>query len=51
MQKDEILNASKREHRNKDLAEIEVIYQAGSHAGRCQALIVRSWKGGLAICR
>ena len=33
MQKDEILNASKREHRNKDLAEIEVIYQAGSHAG------------------
>ena len=39
MQKDEILNASKREHRNKDLAEIEVIYQAGSHAGRVGALL------------
>ena len=39
MQKDEILNASKREHRNKDLAEIEVIYQAGSHAGRVGALV------------
>ena len=39
MQKDEILNASKREHRNTDLAEIEVIYQAGSHAGRVGALV------------
>ena len=34
MKKDEILNASRKEHRNKDLAEMEVIYQAGSHAGR-----------------
>ena len=33
MQKDEILNASRKEHRNKDLVEMEVIYQAGSHAG------------------
>ena len=34
MKKDDILNASRKEHKNKDLAEIEVIYQAGSHAGR-----------------
>ena len=33
MKKDDILNASQKEHKNKDLAEIEVIYQAGSHAG------------------
>ncbi len=39
MKKDEILNASRKEHRNKDLAEIEVIYQAGSHAGRVGALV------------
>ena len=32
MKKDEILNASRKEHRNKDLAEMEVVYQAGSHA-------------------
>ena len=31
MKKDEILNASRKEHRNKDLAEMEVVYQAGSH--------------------
>ena len=34
MKKDEILNASRKEHRNKDLAEMEVVYQAGSHASR-----------------
>ena len=38
MKKDDILNASRKEHKNKDLAEIEVIYQAGSHAGRVGAL-------------
>lgn len=39
MKKDEILNASRKEHRNKDLAEMEVVYQAGSHAGRVGALV------------
>ena len=39
MKKDEILNASKKEHRNKDLAEMEVVYQAGSHASRVGALV------------
>ena len=34
MKKDEILNASRKEHRNKDLAEMEVVYQAGSHASK-----------------
>ena len=32
MKKDEILNASRKEHQNKDLAEMEVLYLAGSHA-------------------
>lgn len=39
MKKDDILNASRKEHKNKDLAEIEVIYQAGSHASRVGALV------------
>lgn len=39
MKKDDILNASRKEHKNKDLAEIEVIYQAGSHADRVGALV------------
>ena len=39
MKKDEILNASRKEHRNKDLAEMEVVYQAGSHASRVGALV------------
>lgn len=39
MKKDEILNASRKEHRNKDLAEMEVIYQAGSHASRAGAFV------------
>ena len=40
MKKDEILNASRKEHRNKDLAEMEVVYQAGSHASRVGAFSV-----------
>lgn len=39
MKKDDILNASREEHQNKDLAEIEVIYYAGSHASRVGALV------------
>ena len=39
MKKDEILNASRKEHRNKDLAEMEGVYQAGSHASRVGALV------------
>ena len=46
MKKDEILNASRKEHRNKDLAEMEVVYQAGSHASRVGALEI-----GRASCR
>ena len=38
MKKDEILNASRKEHRN-DLAEMEVVYQAGSHASKVGALV------------
>ena len=34
MKKEEILNASRKEHQNKDLAEMEVLYLAGSHASR-----------------
>ena len=34
MKKEEILNASRKEHQNKDLAEMEMIYRAGSHASR-----------------
>ena len=40
MKKDEILKASRKEHRNKDLAEMEVVYQAGSHASRVGACVV-----------
>ena len=29
MKKEEILNASRKEHQNKDLAEMEVLYLAG----------------------
>ena len=39
MKKNDILNASRKEHRNKDLAEIEVACQAGSHASRVGALV------------
>lgn len=38
MNKDEILKASRKENKNKDLAEIEVMLRAGSHAGRVGAL-------------
>ena len=34
MKKEEILNASRKEYQNKDLAEMEMIYRAGSHASR-----------------
>ena len=45
MKKEEILNASRKEHRNKDLAEMEVAYQAGCHASRVGALVccLLSW--------
>ena len=39
MKKDEILNASTKEHQNKDLAEMEVLYLAGSHASRVGAFV------------
>ena len=39
MKKDDILKASRKEHKNKDLTEIEVMYHAGSHAGRVGALV------------
>lgn len=39
MKKEEILNASRKEHQNKDLAEMEVLYLAGSHASRVGALV------------
>ena len=39
MNKNDILNASRNDHQNKDLAEIEVVYQAGSHASRVGALV------------
>lgn len=39
MDKEEILNASRKENKNKDLAELEVMYKAGSHAGRVGALV------------
>lgn len=39
MKKEEILNASRKEHQNKDLAEMEMIYRAGSYASRVGALV------------
>ena len=39
MKKEEILNASRKEHQNIDLAEMEMIYRAGSHASRVGALV------------
>ena len=39
MNREEILKASRKENKNKDLAEMEVIYQAGSHASRVGALV------------
>ncbi len=39
MKKEEVLSASRKEHQNRDLAEIEVLYLAGSHASRVGALV------------
>lgn len=39
MNKEEILKASRKENKNKDLAEIEVMYQAGSHASIIRFLL------------
>lgn len=39
MEKEEILKASQKENKNKDLVEMEVLYQAGSHASRVGALV------------
>lgn len=39
MKKEEVLNASKKENGNKDLAEIEVQNQAGNCASRVGALV------------
>ncbi len=39
MDREEILKASQKEHKNRDLAELEVVYQAGSHASRVGALV------------
>lgn len=39
MNREEILKASRKENKNKDLAEMEVMYQAGSHASRVGALV------------
>ena len=39
MNREAILKASRKENKNKDLAEMEVIYQAGSHASRVGALV------------
>lgn len=39
MQREEILNASRKENGNKDLAEMEILHQAGSHASRVGAIV------------
>ena len=39
MKKEEILKASRNENKNKDLVELEVVYQAGIHAARVGALV------------
>ena len=46
-----ILNASRKEHRNKDLAEMEVAYQAGCHASRVGALVccLLSWLSSMLV--
>ena len=51
MKKEEILNASRKEHRNKDLAEMEVAYQAGCHASRVGALVccLLSWLSSMLV--
>lgn len=39
MDKDEVLKASRRENKNRDLAELEVTLQAGNYAARTGALV------------
>lgn len=39
MNKDEILEASRKENKSKDLAELEVSYRAGNIAGRIGATV------------
>ena len=39
MKKEEILNASRNENKNRDLVELEVIYQAGIYASRVGAFV------------
>lgn len=39
MNREEILQASRNENKNKDLAELEVVYQAGVHAARAGAMV------------
>ena len=39
MKKEEILKASRKENKNKDLAEMEVIRQAGTYAGSVGAMM------------
>lgn len=39
MNKDEILEASRKENKSKDLAELEVNYRAGNIAGRVGATV------------
>ncbi len=39
MKKEDILEASRRENQNRDLAELEVIHRAGSLASRVGAMV------------
>jgi hypothetical protein len=39
MNKEDILNRSRKENKNKDIAELEVIYQASNIAGRVGMLV------------
>ena len=39
MKKEEILNASRNENKNRDLVELDVIYQAGIYASRVGAFV------------
>ena len=56
MNKENILESSRRENKNRDLAEMEVTAQAGNIAGRVGAtvcvvltLILRRWTKGYTI--
>ena len=39
MKKEEILEASRKENKSKDLAELEISYRAGNIAGRVGAIV------------